>query len=123
MAGRSAHLPTRATRLFLRSLAPAPQDAVVELASDDPRLTATVARQVPGGHLTVLTYDATLACDLERSLQETRMANTTVVVAPGTGMLPTAQYDLAYLIVRPFLSHAQVDDLVRGAQRILRPGG
>ena len=51
------------------------------------------------------------------------MRSTTVVLAASAAALPVGKFDLAYVVVRPYLSGSQLTDLLVGARRCLRPGG
>lgn len=114
---------SKAERLFLRRLDPAPKSEVVDLSYGDQDLALAVAGLVPNGHVTLLTHDATLAAAVESALRGAGVANVAVVVAAGATSLPALHFDLAYLAVQPYLSAAQLTDLLAGARRSLKLGG
>jgi 16S rRNA (guanine1207-N2)-methyltransferase len=123
MSRRSGRIPSKAERLFLHYLNPAADDAVVDLFGGDAALAVAVVQRIPAGHLTVLTRDAAVHAALQRHIRQVGAANATVVLAASAAALPVGRFDLAYVVVRPYLSGSQLTDLLVGARRCLRPGG
>jgi 16S rRNA (guanine1207-N2)-methyltransferase len=123
MSKRSGRIPSKAERLFLHYLNPAADDAVVDLFGGDAALAVAVIQRIPAGHLTVLTRDAAVHAALQRHMRQVGAANATVVLAASAAALPVGTFDLAYVVVRPYLSGSQLTDLLVGARRCLRPGG
>src|SRR5438552_10795062 len=119
---RGEREPTSTTkRSLVRHLDLASTDTVADLWYGDAELARAVADQIPRGHLTLLTHDATTKAAADRALSG--LHNVSVVLAAGADELPAGHFDAVYLAVRPYLSNAQRADLLSGARRCLRSGG
>ena len=60
---------------------------------------------------TRLTRDAAVHTALQRYVRQVGAANATVVLAASAAALPVGTFDLAYVVVRPYLSGSQLTDL------------
>jgi len=106
---------------LLESVEIEPQSRVLDLGCGTGVLGAAAARLAPGGQVTLVDCSLPAVRCAERTLEANRLANAEVRLGDGVAGLPEGSFDL--VLAHLPRGREVMEELIRGAARVLRPGG